>query len=398
MKKLLNKLTFASFLFGVALLTSCSGDSPEITKPDVVVVNPNGDTHKTIKGFYLLNQGKMGDNNASLDYYDSATGTYYRNIFPTLNPSVAHELGDVGNDMKIYKGKVYIVLNGSGKVIVINEKTGIQETEFDIEKCRYITFHENNAYVTSFSNLANDEDTKSGAVVKIDLQSMSIVAKKLAVGRDPEEMAVRDNKLYVTNSGGTTSTSDYKFDYDNRISVIDLDNFEITDWIEVTINPTKILLDGLGNIYVASNGNYINISPAINIVNHTDKVVKQLDVAVESMTLTDSYVAVCANAWSNLSQSFTASFTQIDIQTQKIATTSFLDESVRKEIRYPYGIAYNPETKDIFIMDSATDFTSPGALYCVNKNGERKWAVNTGVSPAKIVFCTEEMESLDLLK
>ena len=54
-----------------------------------------------IVGFYLLNEGNMGSNKSTLDYYDYTTATYSRDIYAEANPNVPKELGDVGNDLKI---------------------------------------------------------------------------------------------------------------------------------------------------------------------------------------------------------------------------------------------------------------------------------------------------------
>ena len=56
-----------------------------------------------VTGFYLLNEGNMGSNKCTLDYYDYATATYYRNIYAENNPNRL-ELGDMGNDIACYKG------------------------------------------------------------------------------------------------------------------------------------------------------------------------------------------------------------------------------------------------------------------------------------------------------
>ena len=67
----------------------------------------------SIKGFYLLNEGNMGSNKCTLDYYDALTGKYIRNIYAEVNPGVVKELGDVGNDLQIYDGKLWAVINCS---------------------------------------------------------------------------------------------------------------------------------------------------------------------------------------------------------------------------------------------------------------------------------------------
>ena len=76
---------------------------------DGVVPSTPEDTGSTITptnivGMYVINQGNMGSNKASVDYLDlsGTTATYLRNIYAERNPTVVKELGDVGNDIKIY--------------------------------------------------------------------------------------------------------------------------------------------------------------------------------------------------------------------------------------------------------------------------------------------------------
>ena len=88
------------FIFHLSLfilLLSCRG--PEVVLPPEP--EQTGDTVKSeIVGFYLLNEGNMGSNKATLDYYDFASGIYTRNIYAYTNPDVAQSLGDVGNDLQ----------------------------------------------------------------------------------------------------------------------------------------------------------------------------------------------------------------------------------------------------------------------------------------------------------
>ena len=39
-------------------------------------------------GMYLLNEGNMGSNKATIDYVDFCNGTYIRNIYGERNPNV----------------------------------------------------------------------------------------------------------------------------------------------------------------------------------------------------------------------------------------------------------------------------------------------------------------------
>ena len=65
-----------------------------------------------------------------------------------------------------------------------------------------------------------------------------------------------------------------------------------------------------------------------------------------------------------------------------------LEDGTEKEISLPYGLAVNPETKEIFVCD-ATNYVTPGYLYCFTPEGKLKWKVRTGDIPAHIAFSSE---------
>ena len=132
----------------VALLGSCRGEDVIFIPEEVEVSTPE---YTSIKGFYLLNEGNMGSNKATLDYYDYASGVYTRNIYGNANPSVPKEMGDVGNDLKIYGSKLYAVINCSNKIEVMDVATTKRIGQIDIPNCRYIRFHEGYAYVSSYA-------------------------------------------------------------------------------------------------------------------------------------------------------------------------------------------------------------------------------------------------------
>ncbi|HBK30825.1 MAG TPA: hypothetical protein DDZ78_04275, partial [Porphyromonadaceae bacterium] len=91
----MRKILF-SFLWLIALLVtiaSCRGDVELILSEDIAVGSP--EFIKGYKGFYLLNEGNMGSNKATLDYYNFSTGIYTRNIYAERNPHVPKEMGDV---------------------------------------------------------------------------------------------------------------------------------------------------------------------------------------------------------------------------------------------------------------------------------------------------------------
>lgn len=105
-------------LLALCTLGSCRDDVEMILSEDEYTGytrTPDG-----YRGFYLLNEGNMGSNKSTLDYYDFTTGIYTRNIYAEVNPTVPKELGDVGNDIGIYGSKMYAVINCSNKVEVMD--------------------------------------------------------------------------------------------------------------------------------------------------------------------------------------------------------------------------------------------------------------------------------------
>ena len=179
----------------VLLSTSCREDERIIpSTPNQVTPGVNG---TSVKGFFLLNEGNMGSNKCTLDFYDSTTGKYHRNIYAERNPSVVKELGDVGNDLQIYGDKLYAVINCSNFIEVMDVETAQHLGQINVTNCRYITFNDGKAYVSSYAGpVGIDPNARPGKVVEVDTTSLA-VTREVVVGYQPEEMVIQDGKLYV---------------------------------------------------------------------------------------------------------------------------------------------------------------------------------------------------------
>ncbi|MEG1371999.1 MAG: YncE family protein, partial [Mucinivorans sp.] len=161
-------------LCSIALLASCRR-AQEITPSTGQEVTPGAEQGQ-IKGFFLLNEGNMGSNKATLDYFDYQTGIYTKNIYAERNPGVVKELGDVGNDIQIYGNKLYAVINCSHFVEVMELKTAKHIAQISIPNCRYIVFKDQYAYVTSYAGpVAIDPNARLGYVAKIDTATLKVV-------------------------------------------------------------------------------------------------------------------------------------------------------------------------------------------------------------------------------
>lgn len=380
-KQLLFVLTF--FL----LCASCRTDEEIIPSTETDITE--GIQSENIKGFFLLNEGNMGSNKATIDYFDYETGAYTKNIYAERNPGVVKELGDVGNDLQIYGNKLYAVINCSHFVEVMDVNTAKHITQISIPNCRYIVFKDGFAYVSSYAGPVQiDPNSRLGYVAKIDTATMKVVGK-CTVGYQPEEMVIFGNKLYVANSGGYRVPN-----YDNTVSVIDLNNFKEVKKIEVAINLHRMEIDKNGLLYVSSRGDYYSVPSRTFIVDtQTDKVVKELPIANSEMSICGDSLYIYSTEWNYNTNKNTITYAIYDINKQEIATRNFITDGTEKNIKIPYGIAINPENGDFYVTD-AKDYVTPGKLHCYSKSGILKWSVTTGDIPAHFAFTQKKLQPI----
>ncbi len=388
--KTFNKLLVISLL--VLTLAGCRDNIEPILPPDNTVVTYPDPMVGDVKGFFLLNEGNMGSNKASLDYFDYESGEYSCNIFPQRNPHVVKELGDVGNDLKVYGERLYAVINCSNLIEVMDLATAEHIGAVSIANCRYITFDKGFAYVSSYAGPVQvDPNARPGKIVKIDTATLSIVGE-CVVGYQPEEMAVVGDRLYVANSGGYRVPN-----YDTTVSVIDLTSFTELKRIEVAINLHRLELDRYGMLWVSSRGDYNGKESALYAIDtRTDEVALKLDLPVGNMTRCGDSLYVYSNAFDKQAQKHNISYAIVNTATREVVDRHFIKDGTESQIAVPYGVAVNPETREILVTD-AGDYVTPGKLHCYDAKGVRKWSVTTGDIPAHIAFTHRRLEPATII-
>ena len=191
---------------------------------------------------YVLSEGLFNLNNSTLARYSFETNICMTDYFRTMNH---RGLGDTANDMDIYGGKLYIVVNVSSTVEVVDLHTGMSVGQVSLlaedgssRQPRAIAFEEGKAYVCSYD----------GTVARIDTASLQVEALA-QVGRNPEDLCVQDGKLYVSNSGGLDWEG---IGVDRTVSVVDLDAFREVKTIEVVPHTGNILAGQTNTVWVAT--------------------------------------------------------------------------------------------------------------------------------------------------
>ena len=378
----MRKLYLIPLLLFLLFFSACREDEQIFLSDSVQVTLPLVGTR--IKGFYQLNEGNMGTNGASLDYFDYTTGYYTRDIFSERNPDIVKELGDVGNDIQVYGQKVYAIINVSNLVVVFDVRTARKLKEIEIPNCRYLAFHDGKAYVSSYAGPVQiDPNAEKGLVAEIDTTTLQLT-RKVTVGYQPEEMVVHEGKLYVANSGGYRAPN-----YDRTVSVVDLETFEEKKKIDVAINLYRMAIDKRGDIYVSSRGDYKNTSPNLYVIDsQTDEVKQCLDIPVGGMCMSGDSLYYYSVAYSMSSGGNRVTYGILDTRTKKEITDRIITDGTEKEIMIPYGLAINPETKEILMAD-AQNYVVTGFVYCFSPEGKLKWKTQGGNIPGHFAFVTE---------
>ena len=346
----------------------------------------------SILGFYLLNEGNMGSNKCTMDFYDYTTGTYIRNIYGNANPSAVKELGDVGNDLRIYGNRMWAVINCSNKIEVMEARTARRVGQVNLANCRYIAFHEGYAYVTSYAGPVqiNPGYEQKGMVVKIDTATLEKVDTCI-VGFQPDRLDIAGGKIFVANSGG------YMFpNYENTVSVVDIGTFREEGRIPVAVNLHHLLADSDGQLWVSSRGDYYGNTSALFCITdpagtpQVRRITTQdgTDLVVENMTLRGDSLYVIGTEFSYATMQNHTNYGIVNVRTRQVLTTNFITDGTDVSIMEPYGIAVHPHTGEILIGDARTH-VNPGTLFCFSPEGLLLWKVRTGDIPAHFAFLYE---------
>ena len=349
----------------------------------------------SIVGMYVLNEGNMGSNKASVDYLDLSgdKAVYLRNIYGQRNPNVVKELGDVGNDIKVYGQKLWMVINCSNKVEVATADQCQRIGQVDIPNCRYVTFDGHYAYISSYVGpVSISPDAPLGCVYKVDTASLNIESR-VTVGYQPEEMAIIGRRLYVANSGGYRVPQ-----YDNTVSVIDLDHMTEERKREVAINLHRCRADQHGQLWVSSRGDYYNTPSNLYWLqpdaNGQMQVAGCIDKPVSDFCIVGDSLYYYATEWSYAAGKNTVSYGIVNVTTHQVATESLSSAPELAAIEVPYGIMVNPQHRDFYLMD-AKNYVSSGQLLHFKADGTFDWSVQTGDIPGHATFVYKRQERSD---
>lgn len=327
---------------------------------------------------FVLNEGGMGANNATLDFLRMSDGMYITGAFKKMNPGASAGLGDVGNDIAVHGDEVWMVINNSGLVEVVSAADETETAVIEIPTPRNIAFDGQYAYVTSWAGAfasyegydVVDSANPKGRLYRINLSTYKVEGT-VEVGYQPEGVAVSGGKIYVANSGGISSQLPPLYSYDNTVSVIDAASFKLTGAIELQVNLKNVYADTKGNIYVTSLGNYSDIHSGLYRIDAAGKASKVSDYVSVSALYGDTVYCIGSENefdWNvpNVYKGFS------------VTGGTKADWNLGVSVTSLYSL-YALDA-DTFLVGDADDYFNPGSVLCYDK-GRKLWSVTAGVCP-----------------
>lgn len=347
------------FLFFAGLmlaLTSCKKDEKD----------PIPSPSSLSNGILVLNEGLFQLNNATLSWYSKTDNSTSNQFFEKQNERL---LGDTGNDMKRYGSKIYVVVNVSSTIEVIDVHTGKSIKQISMlngntsKQPRAIDFHGSYAFVSCFD----------GFVDVIDTASLEVV-RRIPVGLNPDGILRSGTSIFVSNSGGLNTPL-----MDSTISIIDPVNLTETKRITVGLNPGSIKADLQGNIYVIARGNYSTIpSKLVRLAGANFDQVKTFSFLISGLANMDDKLLVSYEDQANQKSKIAV----FNPTTELIEQSNLFDLSSIKTLS---GMVYRPEENLLYLLD-ANGYTTSGFVRSYTLSGQLTKQFQVGLIPSSLLF------------
>lgn len=375
MKKYL--LGLAVLLMGTAVMTSCSDDND----------GPETYLQEYSTGAYVVNSGNMYNKiESSLTAIDYASSTATQKVFKAAN---GRSLGNTANDGIVYGNKIYLAVDQSNTIEVIDKKTKqsikqIKTTDLlskaEGAEPRHIIADGGKVYFTTYG----------GYVAAVDTTSFAL-QKKWQVGSYPESLVIGNGNLYVANSN-------YGYGGGN-ISCINLSNDNVeTKNIEGVNNPTSIYYAS-NVLYVLDNPVY---GPAPDYATTGENSLRTVNFAEgKSQKVADGNYAVCVTPGATTRMQAAHPYFYVlnapfggtpSVSVLAAGSTQPQAMTLSEKPVSPCGIFADPLNGHIFVLsykmgDKGTpDYNGNGYVVEYDSAGQKQHEYETGVGSCAMFF------------
>ncbi len=344
------KKTILLFLLSI-LFFSCSKKN-----------NPIDDDGKLFnEGIYILNEGVYGRNNSEVSHYDLKTQKVIDNFYSAANGKF---IGDNANSLYFFEGKAFIAVDASNKIEVMNladgKSLGIIDLGTKGSPREIFILNSTRGFVTSFSK---------NSVIEFNPNTLSIT-REIPVGKFPEGIVYKENKLFVANSDLGSGTT---------VSVIDINSNSIIKTISVGRNPRMLSLSNDGKIFVGCSGDFFDA----NFISGFYVIDPASLLLVDSIKLAYHPQDFTISKSNQLYYLNDKGVGRINLGTKNVDTVFINGSTVNDIFGIPYALTFDEITEQLYISNPK-DFTQNGEIKIFDKNGNYIAKFDVKINPGGI--------------
>ena len=328
------------------LVTGCRKDKPE--PPDETPVEVGQ------RGVYITNEGNFQWGNASVSYFDPATGAATEDLY---QPANSEALGDVLQQMVLHEGRAYLVLNNSGKVVVVDPRTFTRLAT--ITGCpsprALLPVSTTKAYVS---------DLSAGRLSVVDLVSNSITGS-IPCGQWTEAMVRIGDEAFVTDQSRP------------YVYVIDIATDQLVDSIAVARGGNSAVVDADGLLWVACGGGS-GTSPALHRIDPDSHTVQ---ATFPFPSGSDRPWQLTVNGDATMLHFLNEHVYRMSITATQLPTSAFVAANGRNF----YALGVDPNDGMVYVAD-AIDYVQRGVVLRHAADGSFIGSFHAGRIPGGFVF------------
>lgn len=312
-------------------------------------------------GIYILNEGVYGRNNSEISHYDLVTKKVLDNFYTAAN---GRSIGDNANSIFFFEAKAFIAVDASNKIEVMNLADGKSLGMIDLgtkgSPREIFILNSSRGFVTSFSK---------NAVIEFNPKTLSIT-REIPVGKFPEGIVYKNDKLFVANSELGSGTT---------VSVIDINTNNVIKTISVGRNPRMLSLSNDGRIFVSCSGDFFDanfisgfyvIDPALLSV--VDSI--KLAYHPQDFTISKSNFLYYIND---------KGVGRINLATKNVDTVFINGSMVNDIFGIPYALTFDEITEQLYVSNPK-DFTQNGEIKIFDLSGNYISKFDVKINPGGI--------------
>jgi DNA-binding beta-propeller fold protein YncE len=340
------------------LLASCVKDKPD----DVVKLTPSSGSN-----IYVPCEGRFMSGDASLYTYQPVIDSVFGDIYKSTNNQ---PLGDVFQSMVRIGDKLFLCINNSDKVVVLNSSDWSQVASIPVPKPRYMMqVSASRAFVTS---------EYSNKVYVINPQSLAVIDTFSLPSTNTEGMCLYDNYTYIC-TWDTACNVLYKVDAGTGL---------LAQKITIAGSaPKDVLMDKYNLLWVLSGNKqqgkrtiFTRIDPSSGNIVGQYQFPADADVikpVFNKSRDTLYFIEVDYNGGTVNNGIYRMPVTSLELPTQPFIAA--------KQYQYFYALGIDPITGNIFVGDPK-GFIQKGSVSVYQPDGKQVKSFSVGMGPGHFYF------------